>query len=40
MRLDGTTIATSEIDTVVTRLMRSAEVTGVGIAIFNDGKVV
>jgi CubicO group peptidase (beta-lactamase class C family) len=34
-RLDGTRIAVSEIDAVVTRLMRAAEVTGVGLAIFN-----
>jgi CubicO group peptidase (beta-lactamase class C family) len=38
-RLDGSAIAPSEIDATVTRLMRAAEVTGVGIAILNDGKV-
>lgn len=38
-RLDGSTISPAEIDTTVTRLMRAAEVTGVGIAILNDGKV-
>jgi len=38
-RLDGSTITPSEIDATVTRLMRAAEVTGVGIAILNDGKV-
>ncbi|HYX27951.1 MAG TPA: serine hydrolase [Pyrinomonadaceae bacterium] len=37
-RLDGSTIATAEIDATVTRLMRAAEVTGVSIAIFNDGR--
>jgi len=37
-RLDGSEIASSEIDTTVTRLMRAAEVTGVAIAILNDGK--
>lgn len=35
-RLDGTHMAAAEIDATVTRLMRAAEVTGVGIAIFND----
>ena len=38
-RLDGSTIAPAEIDATVTRLMRAAEVTGVGIAILNDGKI-
>jgi CubicO group peptidase (beta-lactamase class C family) len=38
-RLDGSAIAPSEIDASVTRLMRAAEVTGVGVAILNDGKV-
>ncbi len=37
-RLDGSTITPTEIDATVTRLMKAAEVTGVGIAIFNDGK--
>ena len=37
-RLDGSTIAPAEIDATVTRLMRAAEVTGVSIAILNDGK--
>ncbi len=39
-RLDGSKITPSEIDATVTRLMRAAEVTGVGIAIFNDKKIV
>jgi CubicO group peptidase (beta-lactamase class C family) len=39
-RLDGSKITPAEIDTTVTRLMRAAEVTGAGIAFFNDGKVV
>jgi len=39
-RLDGSAIAPAEIDATVTRLMRAAEVTGVGIAILNDGKIV
>ena len=39
-RLDGTTISSAEIDATVTRLMQAAEVPGVGIAIFNDNKIV
>jgi hypothetical protein len=39
-RLDGSNIAPAEIDATVTRVMRAAEVTGVGIAIFNRGKIV
>ncbi len=39
-RLDGSTIAAVQVDATVERLMKAAEVTGVGIAIFNDGKVV
>jgi len=39
-RLDGSTISASEINATVTRLMRAAKVTGVGIAILNDQKVV
>jgi CubicO group peptidase (beta-lactamase class C family) len=38
-RLDGTTISPAEIDATVTGLMKAAEVTGVGIAILNDGKI-
>lgn len=38
-RLDGSTITPAEVDTTVTRLMKAAEVTGAGIAIFNDGKI-
>lgn len=38
-RLDGSTITPAEIDATVTRLMTAAEVTGVDIAILNDGKV-
>lgn len=38
-RLDGSTVATAEIDETVTRLMRAAEVTGASVAILNDGKV-
>jgi CubicO group peptidase (beta-lactamase class C family) len=38
-RLDGSTITPAEIDATVTRVMGAAEVPGVGIAIFNHGKV-
>ena len=37
-RLDGSTISVSEIDATMTRLMKSAEVTGAGIAAFHNGK--
>jgi CubicO group peptidase (beta-lactamase class C family) len=39
-RLDGSTITPTEIDATVTRLMHAAEVTGVGIAIFKNNKIV
>jgi len=39
-RLDGSTIRPVEIESTVTRLMKAAEVTGVGLAAFNQGKVV
>jgi len=39
-RLDGSSISATEIDATVTRLMHAAKVTGVGIALFNDRKVV
>jgi CubicO group peptidase (beta-lactamase class C family) len=38
-RLDGSSISQGEIDATVSRLMSAAEVTGTGIAIFNNGKV-
>jgi CubicO group peptidase (beta-lactamase class C family) len=38
-RIDGSTITSTEIDRSVDRLMKSAEVTGAGIAIFNHGKI-
>jgi CubicO group peptidase (beta-lactamase class C family) len=38
-RLDGSPITQAEIDRTVTRLMNAAEVTGLGLAIFNDGQV-
>jgi CubicO group peptidase (beta-lactamase class C family) len=37
-RLDGSTITPAEIDATVTRLMTAAEVTGVDLAILNNGK--
>jgi CubicO group peptidase (beta-lactamase class C family) len=39
-RLDGSVFTASEIDETVSRLMHAAKVTGAGIAIFNDGKIV
>jgi CubicO group peptidase (beta-lactamase class C family) len=39
-RLDGSTISAAEIDATVTRLMHAAKVTGAGIALFNERKVV
>jgi CubicO group peptidase (beta-lactamase class C family) len=38
-RLDGSKITPAEIDATVLRLMHAAEVTGVSVAILNDGKV-
>jgi len=38
-RLDGSKISAAEIDGTVTRLMKAAEVTGVEIAILNQGKI-
>ena len=38
-RLDGSSISASEIDATVTRHSKAAEVTGMGIAILNDGKI-
>jgi CubicO group peptidase (beta-lactamase class C family) len=39
-RLDGSKITSEEIDATVTRVMHAAEVTGVGLAVFDQGKVV
>ena len=39
-RLDGSKLTSAEIDATVARLMHAAEVTGVGLAIFDQGKVV
>lgn len=38
-RLDGSTIQPSEIDDTVTKLMKAAEVPGLGLALFNGGKI-
>ncbi len=37
-RLDGGTISVAEIDATMARLMKAAEVTGAGLAVFHDGK--
>ena len=39
-RLDGSTISAYEVDATVNRLMHAAKVTGVGLALLNDGKIV
>ena len=39
-RLDGTKVSPAQIDATVTRLMEPAHVTGVGIAVWNNNKVV
>ena len=39
-RLDGSTIRSATVDETVSRLMKAADVTGTGIAIFNHGQVV
>jgi CubicO group peptidase (beta-lactamase class C family) len=39
-RLDGTKVSPAQIDATVTRLMEAPHVTGVGIAVWNDSKVV
>jgi CubicO group peptidase (beta-lactamase class C family) len=39
-RLDGSTISAQEIDTTMERLLSGGKVTGAGLAILNDGKVV
>jgi CubicO group peptidase (beta-lactamase class C family) len=38
-RLDGSTIKPVEIDDTVTKLMQAAEVPGLGLALFNGGKI-
>jgi hypothetical protein len=37
-RLDGSTNSATKADETVTRLMKVAEVTGLGFAIFNNGQ--
>jgi CubicO group peptidase (beta-lactamase class C family) len=39
-RLDGSNITSTDIDATVARLMRAADVTGVGITLFNHGQVI
>jgi len=39
-RLDGSTISATEIDATASRLMQTAKVTGIGIALLNDDKIV
>jgi CubicO group peptidase (beta-lactamase class C family) len=39
-RLDGSAITASEIDAPIFRLMHAAKVTGAGVTILNDGKIV
>lgn len=39
-RQDGSKISADEIDRTVTRLMKAGEVTGVGLALINDGRIV
>jgi CubicO group peptidase (beta-lactamase class C family) len=39
LRLDGSSLMSTEVDATGTRLMKNANVTGVGIAVFHDGKI-
>ena len=39
-RLDGSAISPGEVDSAIARLMKAAEVTGVGIAVIHDGQIV
>jgi CubicO group peptidase (beta-lactamase class C family) len=39
-RLDGSSISSKEVDATVARLLHAAKVTGAGIAILNNGKIV
>src|ERR1700721_150777 len=39
-RLGGSIITSEDIDATVTRMMREAKVTGIGLAIFNDDRTV
>jgi len=38
-RLDGSTLTSTQVDATVTQLMRDANVTGAGIAVFHNGKI-
>ncbi len=40
VRLDGTAISSQEVDDTVNRIIVAAHVTGAGIALFHDGKIV
>ena len=37
-RLDGSTISVVEVDATMTRLLKAADVTGAGVAVFHNGK--
>lgn len=39
-RLDGTTISPLEVDRTINRLIKAAKVTGIGVAIINESKIV
>jgi len=39
LRLDGSSLTSTEIDATVTRLMKGGNVTGVGIAVFHNGEI-
>jgi CubicO group peptidase (beta-lactamase class C family) len=39
LRLDGSSLTSTEVDATVTRLMKSANVAGVGIAVFHNRKI-
>jgi CubicO group peptidase (beta-lactamase class C family) len=39
LRLDGSSLTPTEIDADVTQFMKASNVTGVGIAVFHDGKI-
>ena len=39
LRLDGSSLTSTKIDATVTRLMKSANITGVGIAVFHKSKI-
>ena len=39
-RLDGSTISPLEVDRTINRLIKAAKVTGIGVAIINESKIV